>query len=144
MFSSYLYSRDALFAGEACNCLASILHAVGKYEEALPLMQRVLSIQEKELGPDSPQLVLSLELIIMLLDRSGRAEEIEPYYKRLALLATEDDDLMEEIDEEEVDGEYDGEEDGSILNEIRARFDTRPAPASNMYVDEDDNDIIDI
>lgn len=124
--------------------MASILHAVGKYEEALSLMQRVLSIQEKELGPNSPQLVLSLELIIMLLDRSGRAEEIEPYYKRLALLATEDDDLMEEIGDEEGDGEYEEEEEDSILNEIRARFDTRPAPASNMYLDDDDGDIIDI
>lgn len=100
-------------------------------------MQRVLAIQEKELGPDSPQLVLSLELIIMLLDRSGRAEEIEPYYLKLAMLSSGDGD------EEEDDN---GEDDAGFaaFRELGGKFDNRAAPASNMFDDADDSDIIDI
>jgi len=133
-----------LFAGEACNCLASILHASGKFEEALSLMKRVLAIQENELGADSPQLVLSLELIIMLLDKTGRAVEIEPYYARLAVLSTSGDGDEEGEDEnEDEDGEGD---DGFDFREIggRGKFDSRPAPASNMFDDATDSDVIDI
>lgn len=125
-----------LFAGEGCNCLASILHANGKYGEALTLMKRVLAIQEKELGRDNPAIVLTLELLIVLLDKLGRAAEIEPYYLRLAIMSAK-----------AGEGEYDedesfGSEDFDALSSLR-NFDSRPAPASNM-LDADDSDIIDI
>ena len=126
-----------LFAGEALNCLASILHANGKYGEAVTLMKRVLAIQEKELGPDHPELVHTLELIVMLLDKLGRREEIHPYFVRLAALsaaAGEGEDVEDNFDIGNLD--LDGLENlGS--------FDSRPAPASNM-LDADDSDIIDI
>jgi hypothetical protein len=41
-------------AGEACNCLASILHSLGSNEEAATLMWWALAIQEEEIGPGSP------------------------------------------------------------------------------------------
>lgn len=80
---------DGPVAGEACNCLASILHASGRFEEALTLMQRVLAIQEKHIGPDSPELALTLQLMIMLLDKLGRIDDIEPYFTRLAKISNE-------------------------------------------------------
>lgn len=118
--------------------MASILHANGKYGEALTLMKRVLAIQEKEMGPDDSALILTFELIIMLLDKSGRTDEIEPYYLRLATMsaaAGEDED--EDAEDAEDDG-FDIDDLGDLGN-----FDTRPAPASNMF-GEDDSDIIDI
>lgn len=89
-------------AGEACNCLASILHSIGRFEEALALMKRVLAIQEKQLGPDSPEIALTLQLMIMLLDKLGKVDEIEPFYMRLAKISAEhggdDDDDMPKPD----------------------------------------------
>ncbi|KAG0586437.1 hypothetical protein KC19_2G090400 [Ceratodon purpureus] len=130
------YDPDSGIVGEGCNCLASILHANGKYGEALTLMKRVLAIQEKELGPDDPVLVLTLELIIMLLDKSGRADEIEPYYLRLAILSVKDGEG--ECDEA---GSFDSENIGDLRN--LGTFDSRPVPVSNIF-DIDDSDVIDI
>jgi hypothetical protein len=48
---------------------------MGRNEEALTLMFRVLAIQEKELGPDSPEIGLTLEFLIMLLQDLGRTSE---------------------------------------------------------------------
>ena len=81
--------QDDPCAGEACNCLASILHSIGRFEEALTLMKRVLAIQEKHLGPDSPEIVMTLQLMVMLLDKLGRIDDIEPLYMRLAKISYE-------------------------------------------------------
>lgn len=64
-------------------------------------MKRVLAIQEKQLGPDSPEIALTLQLMIMLLDKLGRVDEIEPFYMRLAKISAEhggDDDDMPKPD----------------------------------------------
>lgn len=87
-----------MFAGEACNCLASILDSIGRFEEALSLVKRVLAIQEREVGPESPEIPQTLQLMIMLLDKLGRIDDIEPHYLRLAKLTAQfggDDDMSE-------------------------------------------------
>lgn len=52
-------------------------------------MKRVLAIQEKQIGPDSPELAQTLQLMVMLLDKLGRIGDIEPLYKRLTKISTE-------------------------------------------------------
>jgi hypothetical protein len=83
---SLLIQSVYFFTGESCNCLASILHSLGRNEEALTLMFRVLAIQEKELGHDSPEIGLTLELLIMLLQDLGRTFEIQPLVHRMQKL----------------------------------------------------------
>ena len=46
---------------EVLNTKVIELYNAGQYAEALPLAQRALSIREKELGPDDPDLASSLE-----------------------------------------------------------------------------------
>jgi len=62
-------------------------------------MKRVLFIQDKNLGPDSPELVLTLQLIVMLLDKLGRIDDIEPFYMRIAKISTEHGGDVEEENE---------------------------------------------
>lgn len=63
-------------------------------------MKRVLAIQERVIGPDSQEIVLTLELIIMLLDKLGWIDDIEPHYLRLATLSTafREDDMLDMSD----------------------------------------------
>lgn len=49
-------------------------------------MRRVLKIQEKELGPECPEIILTLELLVMLLDKQGRQNELPPIIRRLQRL----------------------------------------------------------
>ena len=46
-----------------------------KYDEAEPLFQRALAIREKALGPDHPNVALSLENYAALLRETGRGAE---------------------------------------------------------------------
>lgn len=62
-------------------------------------MKRVLAIQENNLGPDSPELVHTLQLMIMLLDKLGRIDDIEPFYMRLAKISTQHGGDVEEDNE---------------------------------------------
>jgi tetratricopeptide (TPR) repeat protein len=58
------------------------LYNAGQYAEALPLAQRALSIREKELGPDDPDLASSLENLAALYSTQERYADAEPLYKR--------------------------------------------------------------
>lgn len=71
------------------------------------LMKRVLAIQENHLGPDSPEIALTLQLMVMLLDKLGRIDDIEPLYTRLAKISAEhggdDDDETPKTDMSKTD-----------------------------------------
>jgi tetratricopeptide (TPR) repeat protein len=54
----------------------------GSYEEAEPLFQRALTIREKALGPDHPEVGASLNNLASLYGDQGRYEEAEPLYQR--------------------------------------------------------------
>jgi hypothetical protein len=73
-------------AGQAYNCLAAILYGQEKFDESEVVLRRVLKIQETALGPDCPELILTLELLAMLLNAQGRTDEIEPVYRRMKRL----------------------------------------------------------
>jgi hypothetical protein len=48
------------------------LHQAGKFSEAAPLAQRALAIAEKALGPDHPDIAISLNNLTELYDDQGR------------------------------------------------------------------------
>jgi tetratricopeptide (TPR) repeat protein len=64
----------------ALNQQATQLYNQGRYSEAIPLAQRALAIQEKALGPDHPDVALSLNNLAELY-RAQNADA-EPLYKR--------------------------------------------------------------
>ncbi len=57
-------------------------------------MFRVLAIQEKELGPDSPEIGLTLEFLIMLLQDLGTSD-IQPLVERIQKLLRSQSQLGE-------------------------------------------------
>ena len=67
----------------ALNELAFVLHSLGRPKEAVPSLERALSIRERLFdGQDHPALASSLNNLAAVLDVLGRAREALPYYKR--------------------------------------------------------------
>ena len=64
----------------ANNNLAGLYRAQGKYAEAEPLYKRSLTILEKALGPDHPQVATSLNNLAALYRAQGKYAEAEPLY----------------------------------------------------------------
>jgi CHAT domain-containing protein/Tfp pilus assembly protein PilF len=58
------------------------LSQAGKFSEAIPLAQRALAIREKALGPDHPDVALSLTGLAELYQLQGRYADAEPLHKR--------------------------------------------------------------
>jgi tetratricopeptide (TPR) repeat protein len=58
------------------------LYEAGQYAEAIPLLRQLLTIQEKILGREHPDVAFSLYVLANLYDRQGRFDEAEPLYKR--------------------------------------------------------------
>jgi tetratricopeptide (TPR) repeat protein len=54
----------------------------GKFSEAIPLAQHALAIQEKALGPDHPDVAMSVNRLALLYYNQGRYADAEPLYKR--------------------------------------------------------------
>jgi tetratricopeptide (TPR) repeat protein len=84
------HGSNSIATGDACHCLASIVHTLGESEEALVLIYRVLEIQERELlpGSDRFELVPTLELLIKLLESLGRWSDIPPILLKLQSLTS--------------------------------------------------------
>jgi CHAT domain-containing protein len=72
--------------GTSLNNLALLYYAQGRYAEAEPLYKRSLSIREKGLGPDHPDVGGSLNNLAALYRAQGRYAEAEPLYKRTVSL----------------------------------------------------------
>lgn len=73
---------DVLPIAVTANQLGQFLHARGAYAEAEPLYKRALSIREKSLGPEHPDLAISLSSLARLYRVLDRYGEAEPLYKR--------------------------------------------------------------
>ena len=67
---------------DALNTEVNRLYREGKYSEATPLAQRSLAISEKALGPDHPDVGVSLNNLAGLYRVQGRFVEAEPLYRR--------------------------------------------------------------
>jgi tetratricopeptide (TPR) repeat protein len=75
------WGQDLKEAG-VLNTKVMELYNAGQYAEAIPLAQRALSIREKALGPDHPDLASSLENLAALYSTQQRYADAEPLYKR--------------------------------------------------------------
>lgn len=54
----------------------------GEYEQALPLYQQGLAINEKTLGLEHPQTATNLQNIAKLYQAQGKYKEVQPLYKQ--------------------------------------------------------------
>ncbi|BBM98946.1 hypothetical protein MPTK1_1g17440 [Marchantia polymorpha subsp. ruderalis] len=80
------YGKHHISVAEACSFLASILHEHDQDEEAVDMMYRVVDIQEREFGPDNPELEETLDVLSMLLMNTSRYAETVPIIKKLERL----------------------------------------------------------
>lgn len=58
------------------------LYKEGRYDKALPLAERVLSIREKALGPDNVLVASALRNLALVLWNKGRRKEAQATYER--------------------------------------------------------------
>jgi tetratricopeptide (TPR) repeat protein len=57
-------------------------YEAGRYAEAIPMLQRLLALQEKTLGPEHLEVAYSLYYLAESLNHEGRLAEAEPLYTR--------------------------------------------------------------
>lgn len=83
------YGKESLPVGEALDCLVSIQTRIGKGDsDILANLKRILSIQEKEMGYESEEVMTTLKKVVYYLDKMGKKEEKLPLQRRLSLLRT--------------------------------------------------------
>jgi tetratricopeptide (TPR) repeat protein len=77
-------TEDDLTLHEARKLLqrASKLLGAGKYEEALPLVERAREIRERVLGPEHRDVADALNTLALLYSRKGEYTKAEPLYQR--------------------------------------------------------------
>ena len=81
--SSFSQSQmELLEEGQRLNAELSKFLNGGRYADAIPLAQRLLTISEKTLAPNDPTVVMSLNILASLYERQGRYTDAEPLYKR--------------------------------------------------------------
>lgn len=79
----------SLSTGEALDCLVSIQTRLGEDDrDILAKLKRILSIQEKEMGYESEEVMTTLKKVVYYLDKMGKKEEKLPLQRRLSLLRT--------------------------------------------------------
>jgi tetratricopeptide (TPR) repeat protein len=69
-------------AARLLNQVALYLYERAQYAEALPLFRRALTIIEKALGPNHPDMATSINNLAYLYDSQGKFEQAEPLYQR--------------------------------------------------------------
>src|SRR5215207_7228536 len=63
------------------------LYGAGKYDEALPVAQRVLELREKALGGDDMRVAYALANLANIHARRGNYREAEPHFARALAVA---------------------------------------------------------
>ena len=71
-----------LFEANDLNQKVIQLYNQGRSSEAIPLALRALTIREKALGPDHPDVAMSLNNLAELYRAQGRYADAEPLHKR--------------------------------------------------------------
>ncbi|XP_015865808.1 uncharacterized protein LOC107403435 isoform X2 [Ziziphus jujuba] len=81
------FGKDSLPVAEALDCLVSIQTRLEKDDEVLlEQLKRILSIQEKEFGIESDEVLITLKKVAFYLDKLGRRNEKFSVQKRLSNL----------------------------------------------------------
>ncbi len=73
---------DELKLADLLNQLGLAYHDNGQYAEAEPLFRRSLKIWEQQLGPEHPNVAISLDNLALLLISQGKYAEAEPLCRR--------------------------------------------------------------
>ena len=60
----------------------SVLYNQGEYEKAIPIAKEILSIFEKELGPDQPEISFILMSLAKMHEEAGHLKRAAPLYQR--------------------------------------------------------------
>src|SRR6202046_695906 len=83
-FSPVIAADESNDLSRAVQLYQQVTHLTGqgKFQDAIPLAQEALSIQEKALGPDHPAVAQGLNVLALLYFKLGRYAEAEPLYKR--------------------------------------------------------------
>ena len=76
------YNVSSFEATKLLNNAALALKEHGQYEQAAPLFQRALAIEEMIAGPEHPATALTLNNLATLYHAQGDYEQAEPYYRR--------------------------------------------------------------
>ncbi|XP_072985524.1 uncharacterized protein [Typha latifolia] len=83
------FGMESLPVGEALDCLVSIQARLEKDDrDILDKLKRILSIQEKETGYESEEVMITLKKIVFYLDKMGMKDEKLPLQRRLSILRT--------------------------------------------------------
>ncbi|XP_072961485.1 uncharacterized protein [Typha angustifolia] len=83
------FGMESLPVGEALDCLVSIQARLEKDDrDILDKLKRILSIQEKEMGYESEEVMITLKKIVFYLDKMGMKDEKLPLQRRLSILRT--------------------------------------------------------
>ena len=78
-------SKDSRLAA-VLNCLAQVYEKQGKFEEAQPLYERVLAIDEKVLGKEHSAIINDLDNLAVTLVKQKKYKEAEALFKRAVAL----------------------------------------------------------
>ena len=74
---------------ETLNADVDRLYREGRFDEAIPLAERALSIQERALGPDDPLVVQAINSLAMLYRAAGDYVGAESLFERVLEITTE-------------------------------------------------------
>jgi tetratricopeptide (TPR) repeat protein len=81
-YLSYLRAADSPELADSLERLGSLYYKQGRYLEAEPLLQKVLSLRQQLLGSDHSDVATSLNNLAELYRSQGRYSEAEPLYLR--------------------------------------------------------------
>src|SRR4051794_22041616 len=79
--SSVGAQQASIEEAQQLNDQALKLHALGRYDEAIPLAQRALAIHEKVLGPEHSDTAMALNNLAYVYYATGAYAEAEPLYR---------------------------------------------------------------
>ena len=82
-----VFAQGAGIEWETLNQEVRSLYQNGQYDRAVVVAKKALEVAEKNVGPDHPDVAVSLNNLALLYDTQGRYAQAEPLYKRsLAIL----------------------------------------------------------
>jgi tetratricopeptide (TPR) repeat protein len=79
---SLVHAQGAGVEWRILNQEATELYNAGKYDRAVLVAQKALEVAEQNVGPDHPDVAMSLNNLALLYDTQGDYAKAEPLYKR--------------------------------------------------------------
>ena len=80
--SAAAYAQGAGIEWETLNQEVAVLYRAGQYDRAVVVATKALEVAKANVGPDHPDVALSLNNLALLYDTQGAYAQAEPLYKR--------------------------------------------------------------